>query len=55
MTAAPLLLEQSADGVATVTLNRPEMHNALDEILIREITRSFDMLGSDPACRPPTG
>lgn len=51
MTAAPLLLEQSADGVATVTLNRPEMHNALDEILIREITRSFDMLGSDPACR----
>lgn len=48
---APLLLEQSAEGVATVTLNRPDMHNALDEILIREITRAFDMIGADSTVR----
>ena len=51
MTADPVLVEQSPDGVATVTLNRPDMHNALDETLIRDLTRSFDMLGSDPSCR----
>ncbi len=51
MTADPLLIEQTPDGVATVTLNRPDMHNSLEEKLIREITRMFDMLGSDPSIR----
>ncbi len=51
MSNSPILLEQSADGVATVTLNRPDMHNAIDEMMIRDITRTFDMLGSDPFCR----
>lgn len=51
MTASPVIIEQSPDGVATVTLNRPDMHNALDEILIRDITRAFDMLGSDSTVR----
>lgn len=51
MTADPLLIEQTPDGVATVTLNRPAMHNALEESLIRELTRMFDMLGSDPMTR----
>lgn len=51
MTADPVLVEQTPDGVATVTLNRPDMHNALEEVMIRDLTRSFDMLGSDPSCR----
>lgn len=51
MTADPLLIEQTPEGVATVTLNRPEMHNSLEEKLIRDITRVFDMLGSDPSTR----
>ncbi len=51
MTAAPLQMEQGTDGLVTVTLNRPDMHNALDELLVRELTRGFDMLGADPACR----
>lgn len=51
MTADPLLIEQTPEGVAMVTLNRPEMHNALEENLIRELTRMFDMLGSDPSIR----
>jgi len=45
------MLDMSPEGVATVTLNRPDMHNAMDDILIREITRAFDMLASDPGCR----
>ncbi len=51
MTTAPVILEQSPDGLVTVTMNRPDMHNALDESSVQEITRTFDMLGSDPFCR----
>jgi methylglutaconyl-CoA hydratase len=29
------------DGVATVTLNRPEIHNAFDEALIAKLTETF--------------
>lgn len=51
MTSDPLLIEQTADGVVSVVLNRPDMHNALDETLLRSLTRSFDMLGGDSSVR----
>ena len=40
-----------ADGVATVTLARPEVHNAFDEALIVELTRALKALDADPAVR----
>jgi methylglutaconyl-CoA hydratase len=39
------------DGVATVTLARPEVHNAFDEALIAELTRALKALDADPAVR----
>lgn len=38
-------------GVATVTLNRPEAHNAFGAALIAELTEAFDALGADEAVR----
>jgi methylglutaconyl-CoA hydratase len=38
-------------GVATVTLNRPELHNAFDDTLIAGLTSTFERLGADPAVR----
>lgn len=38
-------IDLNKHGVACVTLNRPEVHNALDEAMIRELTDCFDMLG----------
>jgi len=35
------------DGVATVTLNRPEIHNAFDEALIAKLTETFVALDDD--------
>jgi methylglutaconyl-CoA hydratase len=38
-------------GVATVTLNRPEVHNAYDEQLIDELARTLQALCADPRVR----
>jgi len=39
------------DGVATVTLNRPEIHNAFDEALIGRLTATFVSLDDNPDVR----
>ncbi len=39
------------DAVATVTLNRPEIHNAFDETLIAQLTATFVSLDDDPDVR----
>ena len=38
-------------GIATLTLNRPERHNAFDDALIAEITAALHALAIDPAVR----
>lgn len=38
-------------GVATVTLNRPQVRNAFDDVLIAELTTLLGRLGTDPAVR----
>jgi 1,4-dihydroxy-2-naphthoyl-CoA synthase len=40
-----------ADAVATVTLDRPAVHNAFNDELIAKITETFETLGSDPSIR----
>ena len=39
-----ILLETDARGVATLTLNRPDRHNALDATMIGELTEAARML-----------
>ncbi|MQP66287.1 enoyl-CoA hydratase/isomerase family protein [Niveispirillum sp. SYP-B3756] len=38
-------------GVVTVTLNRPEIHNAFNDTVIADLTGIFQRLGNDPAVR----
>lgn len=38
-------------GVATLLLNRPERHNAMNDELIREVTEAAQQLDADPAVR----
>jgi enoyl-CoA hydratase/carnithine racemase len=47
---APLLVEV-ADGVARVTLNRPEVRNALDAALLGGLEAALRRLEDDPAAR----
>lgn len=45
-----VLLEKK-DGVARVTLNRPELRNAFDDQVIDELKRIFESLGADKSVR----
>lgn len=38
-------------GVATVTLQRPELHNAFNEVVVAELSAAFGELGVDPQVR----
>mgnify|MGYP000415728436 CR=1 FL=1 len=45
------ILIEKREGIATVTLNRPEVLNAVDEVMHRELTQLWPELGSDPAVK----
>ena len=42
--ASPVLCSVDERGVAYVTLNRPEIHNAYDGVLIAELLETYDLL-----------
>ena len=39
------------DGVATITLNRPEVHNAMNDLMRRELKRCFESVADDDDVR----
>src|SRR4030088_1777958 len=51
MAANPVLWELDQRGVATVTLNRPEVNNAYDAGLINGVLQAMDELGNKPNLR----
>ena len=46
-----VLLETDERGVATLTLNRPEIHNAFDDALISELLRTLESVENDAGIR----
>ena len=48
--AEPLLVE-THDGIATLTLNRPELRNAFDDAQIERLTRALHAAEADTAVR----
>lgn len=48
---ADLLEHVDARGIATLTLNRPDRHNAFDDALIGHLAGAAARLGADPAVR----
>jgi methylglutaconyl-CoA hydratase len=51
MSQEAVLKSIDARGVATVTLNRPEVNNAYDEALIQGLHTAMDELGRNPGLR----
>lgn len=43
----PILLRQQAEGICTLTLNRPAQYNALSEALMAELQQALDDVAAD--------
>ena len=46
-----VILETDARGIAFLTLNRPDIHNAFDDALIGSLLRALESVESDPGIR----
>jgi len=51
MTADTVLVDVDTHGVGWLTLNRPEAHNAFDDVLIARLTEALEGLGANPDVR----
>jgi len=51
MSKQPCLLEISTDGIATLTLNRPKVNNALDEATVNLLIDYLNELEDNPSVR----
>jgi enoyl-CoA hydratase/carnithine racemase len=51
MTDFTQILYDVADGIATITLNRPEKMNAFTNVMMREMCAAFDLVDADDAVR----
>lgn len=47
----PILTSRDARGVARIVLNRPDVHNALNEHVIAAFSKAIDAIAADPAVR----
>lgn len=47
----PLLLRDDAEGITTLTLNRPKQYNALSEALLTALQESLNAIGQDSKVR----
>jgi methylglutaconyl-CoA hydratase len=46
-----ILVNVDADGIATVTLDRPDIHNAFDDVMVAELTQALRLLDADSGVR----
>ena len=51
MTTEPRILLELRDGIAYVTLNRPDKHNGLDEKMLRELVGTAKTIRQDRTIR----
>jgi naphthoate synthase len=48
-TFTDIKLEKTSDGIAKITINRPEVRNAFRPLTVQELLQAFDIAHEDPA------
>lgn len=51
LSAAPMVLRETAGSIAILTLNRPDARNSLSEAMLAALAAAFDTIGRDRAIR----
>ncbi len=51
MTKQQTIITDITDNIGSITLNRPEKHNAFNEVMIEELTESFTEMGNNDNIR----
>jgi len=51
METTTILVNNDARGVGTITLNRADLHNAFDDVVIREVTDALQLFDRDDGVR----
>src|SRR5579872_4401364 len=51
MSESPLLITTDESGICTLTLNRPKVHNAFDNVFVSELTATLEKIDSNPAIK----
>ena len=51
MSESSLIIETTKNGIATIILNRAELHNAFDDSVIIELTRAIEEINNDENIR----
>ncbi len=51
MSNPQVLLDTDSRGIATLTLNRPDVHNAFDDNVINSLIQHLEAIAEDPAVR----
>ncbi len=51
MSNSSLTLDKDSQGVISLSINRPEIHNAFDDVLIAELIEALDRIENDPDAR----
>ena len=51
METTAIVINKDERGVATITLNRPDVHNAFDDALIRDLTVALQKFNADDSVR----
>src|SRR5215212_2157902 len=48
-TFADIKLDKTSDGIARITINRPEVRNAFRPLTVQELLQAFDIAHEDPS------
>ena len=51
MSVGKVLLQQDSEGVATIILNRPDVHNAFDDEVVADLMKKLDQVAADEETR----